>query len=137
MTYQFTFDQRHKYDSLDRGITIDATLQRGDNYITCEAKVDTGSQYCIFSREVGEFLGLEIETGLSARVGSVAGHITVYGPEVTLKTLGQVFHAVIYFAEIRNLPRNLLGREGWLRLLRIAIIDYDEEIYLSPYDEQT
>jgi hypothetical protein len=33
-----------------------------------------------------------------------------------------------------NLRRNLLGRQGWLRKLRIAVIDYDNLLYLSVYD---
>jgi hypothetical protein len=41
----------------------------------------------------------------------------------------------VYFSEIENLPRNLLGREGWLQLVRLAIIDYDEVLYISPYNE--
>jgi hypothetical protein len=32
-----------------------------------------------------------------------------------------------------NLPRNLLGRQGWLRNLKLAVIDYDNLLYLSSY----
>jgi hypothetical protein len=33
-----------------------------------------------------------------------------------------------------GVARDLLGRNGWLDRLRVAIIHYDREIYLSPYD---
>lgn len=124
-----------RYDSLDEGITIEATLQRGKNFVSCDAKIDTGSQFCVFSREIGEELGIEIENGLLKPMGSVTGYINTYGHEITLHTLGLTFHTLAYFSEVKNLPRNLLGRVGWLQLIRLAIIDYDQELYLSNYDE--
>ncbi len=59
-----------------------------------------------------------------------------YGHEVTLETLGIEFYTTVYFSEFKNLPRNLLGRQGWLRLVQLAIVDYDSEIYLSAYNER-
>jgi hypothetical protein len=32
-----------------------------------------------------------------------------------------------------NLPRNLLGQQGWLRNLKLAVIDYDNLLYLISY----
>ena len=48
---------------------------------------------------------------------------------------GLVFQSLIYFAKYPGLPRNLLGRIGWLRNLRLAVIDYDNMIYLNTYDD--
>lgn len=42
--------------------------------------------------------------------------------------------AVCLFAKYPGLPRNLLGRRGWLRNLRLGLIDYDNLLYLSAYD---
>ena len=91
----------------------------------------------IFSREIGEDLGIDIESGLPRELKTINGISTAYGHEVTLQTLGLTFYTVARFAKDTNLPRNLLGRQGWLRLVRLAVVDYDEELYLSPYDEQT
>jgi len=44
-------------------------------------------------------------------------------------------HLVSHGADFK-LGRNILGREGWLQLVRLAIIDYDEELYLSLYNDQ-
>lgn len=38
------------------------------------------------------------------------------------------------FAKYPGLQRNLLGRQGWLRNLRLGLIDYDNLLYLSAYD---
>ncbi len=136
MSFQFTFRKRQTYNPLEGGITIDALLKCGGRQYECRAKVDTGAEVCLFAREVGELLGLDIEQGLHKELRTLAGSLTAYGHEVTLETLGITFQSVVYFPENRHLRRNLLGREGWLRLVRLAIVDYDEEIYLSPYEEQ-
>jgi hypothetical protein len=31
---------------------------------------------------------------------------------------------------------DILGRQGWLRNLRLAVIDYDNLLYLNAYDAQ-
>jgi hypothetical protein len=54
---------------------------------------------------------------------------------VRLETLGLEFQTFVFFSAERRLPRNLLGRVGWLRLVRLALVDYDQELYLSLYDE--
>jgi hypothetical protein len=64
----------------------------------------------------------------------LGGAVVAFGHFVSLHTLGLEFDSVVYFAEEYNLPRNLLGRDGWLRKLRLAVVDYDAEIYLGPYD---
>jgi hypothetical protein len=42
----------------------------------------------------------------------------------------------VYFAKYPGLPRNILGRQGWLHNRRLAVIDYDNLLYLSAYDAQ-
>jgi hypothetical protein len=136
MPYQLNFALRQKYRSLESGITTEARLRRGDLLVITDVKIDTGAEVCLFSREIGEKLGIEIESGLPKRLGTLTGSFLSYGHEVRLETIGLDFQTVVYFSEVENLPRNFLGRQGWLQLLRLAIIDYDEELYLSLYDDQ-
>jgi len=135
MSFQLHFGIRHKYPSLATGITLDATLSRGPKRIECQAKVDTGAQCCLFEREIGEHLDLNIESGLRMEMGTLAGSLVAFGHEITLVTLGLTFETVGYFAESYDMQRNILGWQGWLQLVRLAIIDYDEELYLSPYSQ--
>ena len=58
------FDVVHEYSLFKIGITVDATLQNGDLSVDIDAKIDTGSTYCIFERHYGERLDLNIESGL-------------------------------------------------------------------------
>lgn len=135
MPYQLTFSIREPYDSRSAGITVETELWLGARSVVCRARIDTGAQVCLFRRELGELLGLEIESGQPRQLDTLAGPLTAFGHSVTLRTLGLEFDSIIYFAGTYNLPRNLLGREGWLQKLRLAVVDYDSEIYLSPYDE--
>ena len=136
MSFPLNFTQRYKYGSLETGITLDTILRYGGKEFQGKAKVDTGAQYCLFAREIGELLEIDVESGTQCDLGTLRGALTAFGHELTLGTLGFFFDTTVYFAKDERLPRNLLGRHGWLMLLRLAIIDYDEEIYLSRYDDQ-
>lgn len=134
MAFQLNFDIRHEYPSHESGITIETVLSRGEKRFLAEAKVDTGAHLCLFERQIGEYLEIEIESGVRKTMTTLAGSFTAFGHEVTLQTLGLTFQTFVYFAADYHIHRNILGRQGWLQLVRLAIIDYDNELYLSPYD---
>lgn len=136
MTYQLTFQLHHTYNTLASGIQIQAALKLGEEIVFTEAKVDPGAQVCLFRREHGEMLGLAIENGHRIVLDGIAGTLVAYGHSAPLHTLGLEFDSLVYFAEPFGLRRNLLGREGWLQKIRLAIVDYDSAIYLSPYQDQ-
>jgi hypothetical protein len=100
-----------------------------------EAKVDTGAEVCRFQRAIGEALETPIENGVKKRLETLTGVLTAFGHEVVLELLGLQLQTVVYFAESYEVRRNLLGRQGWLQLIRLGIVDYDNELYLSLYDE--
>lgn len=131
---QLNFIKEYRYpDHLD-GVTVPVLLSYGATSIRVEAKADLGSEVCLFTNEDGRRLGIAIELGIPKRLGSLAGPIEAFGHEVTFQTFEFVFHETVYFAKYPNLPRNILGRQGWLRKLRMAVIDYDNLLYLSEYD---
>jgi hypothetical protein len=135
MTHQLSFLIRETYSTTHTGVTIEVTLSLGGTAFVGYAKIDPRAQVCLFKREIGETLGLDIETGYRCELNTLAGSLTAYGHAVTLHTLGLEFDSLIYFAADYGLPRNLLGREGWLQNVRLAIVDYDATLYLSPYQE--
>jgi hypothetical protein len=71
--------------------------------------------------------------GRLQRFRTVAGSFAAYRHEVTVQTLGIEFSAVVFFAQDSAFNRNFLGRSGWLDRLRIAIVDYDRLLFVSPY----
>jgi hypothetical protein len=135
MPYELGFSRREQYSSLATGITLETTLRFGDLFINCDAKVDTGAEVCLFQRAIGEALDIPIENGVKKRLETLTGVLTAYGHEVVLELLGLKLQTVVYFAESDEVRRNLPGRQGWLQLIRLGIVDYDNELYLSLYDE--
>lgn len=135
MTDQLTFAKKYVYPDGDSGITLPVILFSGGQFCNASAKVDTGAEVCLFSRETAEELGLPVEDGTPLTLSSLGGPIDSFGHEVTIQTAGIAITGMVYFAKHPGLLRNLLGRQGWLRQLRIAIVDYDNLLYLSRYDE--
>lgn len=135
MAHQLNFKLRYRYQTTKDGISIPTVLTVGDRSIECDAKLDPGAQYCVFQRRLADALGLDLESGHFMRMGALVGEFTSYGHEVTLQTFDFVSDSMVYFAAEYDIPRNLLGRHGWLQMLRLGLIDYDETLYLSSYNE--
>lgn len=135
MEYQLNFEKFVNYDASESGITINTTLKFTDRSVSFPAKIDTGSSFCIFERKFGEALGLKIEDGLFQKVGTATGTFVVFGFRLALQVEDLEFDSMVYFAEDDNLQRNVLGRYGWLELIKIGLIDYEGKLYLSRYSE--
>ncbi len=132
MAFPVDYQRRATYESLASGITIEAILRYGNLETACEAKVDTGSQVCLFGRSFADALDIDVESGYREVFSTLAGGLVAYGHEVELETLGLRFQSYVYFAESYAVRRNLLGRQGWLQLVMLGLNDYSNELYLSP-----
>ena len=77
---------------------------------------------------------LSLEQGLPITLSGLGGSIEAFGHEIVLQTGDIAFHSVVYFAKDPGLAQNLLGRQGWLRNLRLAVNDYDSLLYVSAYE---
>ena len=135
MTFSIEFQKKEIYDSLETGITIDAILRYGNRERICPAKVDTGSEVCLFARILADSLEIDVESGYREKFSTLGGGIFAYAHQVELETLGLRFQSNVYFAESYALTRNLLGRRGWLQLVTLGLNDYKNELYLSPNEE--
>jgi hypothetical protein len=131
---QLDFTREYFYPDETDGITIPTYLSYGDQNIVVNAKFDTGAAYCLFRNEHAIDLGVPVEDGIYVVLDTLGGPLEAFGHEVVIQTCDIAFQSVVYFAKYPNLRRNLLGRQGWLRKLRMAIIDYDNLLYLSAYD---
>ncbi len=123
------------YDAGQPGITLDVALRAGGASVSCEAKIDTGSFWCVFAREVGERLGLDIEGGMRQVVGTVTGAFVVYLHEVSLSVADFELNALVGFAVDEGFRRNVLGRRGFLEQVLLGLNDYEGKLYLNRYDE--
>lgn len=137
MSWPITYTERYHYQSTLNGIEIPTTLKYGERAASMMAKVDTGARYCLFKREVGEQLGLKVDAGAPIVLESLGGPVEAFGHEVILQTLNLNFYSFVYFAKYPHLRRNILGSVGWLRNIRLGVVDYDEMVYLAPYAESS
>jgi len=60
--------------------------------------------------------------------------VEAFGHIVQLNTLGIEFESTVYFFANAGIRKNLPGRTGWLNRLRLGLVDYDQALYLAPYD---
>jgi len=127
------FDLAHKYSIYKEGISIETILQSGERSVVFEAKIDTGSTYCVFERGRGEALGLEIENGIPLQLGTATGNFRAFGHELTLTVLGIETVSTVYFAENDFFDRNVLGRIGWLDRVKLGLIEQEGKLFLSEY----
>ncbi|MEP7339317.1 MAG: hypothetical protein ABI977_16390 [Acidobacteriota bacterium] len=134
MSLYLPFEESFNYPDHNDGIVIPATLKSGPRIHITSAVVDCGGGVCLFSREVGDLLGLDIEQGEYKRLRTLTGGLDSFGHEVSVKALNIVLDSTIYFAREKGLPRNILGRQGWLRKLRFGLVEYDNLIYLGRHD---
>lgn len=134
MAFDLSFEKIIQYDPGRPGISVDVELKLGGLVVPVPAKVDTGSDSCIFSREIGERLGVQIESGEPQRFATATGVFLTYGHPVTLVTAGLEFDSTVYFAGDESFERNVLGRFGWLDRTIVGISDYDGKLYLKPYN---
>lgn len=133
--YRLDFEKLIEYDAGESGITINTTLKLSGKSVSFPAKVDTGSSFCIFERKYGEELGFEIEKGLFQRVGTATSTFVTHGFRIILQVEDFEFDSLVYFAEDENFNRNVLGRHGWLELVKIGLVDYEGKLYLSRYTD--
>ena len=135
MSYQLAFTELVNYDAGQPSITVPVTLSVGEARVDCDAKIDTGSSNCIFARNLGEELGLDIESGLRLLVGTVTGNFVAYLHEVNLSLASFEFSGLVGFAEDQEFRRNVLGRRGFIEQMTLGLVDYEGKLYLGRYDE--
>lgn len=139
MTHKLNFKYLYQYKNTEKGIVFPIELVQGENRVVLTARLDTGASHCIFQRGFGEALGLEIESGIREDFSTVTGNFVAYGHEVSLVMLNfpELFiETTVYFAADYNFRRDVVGRQGWLDRLKIALIDYDAKLFLTKYDDE-
>ncbi|MCI0663335.1 MAG: aspartyl protease family protein [Acidobacteria bacterium] len=134
MPYNLDFEIKHRYPDQEPGITIPVFLTYGSKTEKILAKLDTGADFCVFTYELALLLGVPVTSGPKKIFDTSGGLVETYGHEVTIKSFDFEHTAFVYFAVTSGHRRNLLGRQGWLRNFQLGIIDYENALYLSPYN---
>ncbi|MGI8469420.1 MAG: aspartyl protease family protein [Pyrinomonadaceae bacterium] len=130
-----SFDEIHFYDTLKVGITVSVILFSGDESVDFEAKIDTGSSFCVFERKQAERLNLNVESGELLRISTATGGFDAYGHEFAVMVMGIETYSKVYFAKEESFTRNVLGRQGFVDCLKLGLVDYEGKLLLSAYGE--
>jgi hypothetical protein len=132
MSYSFNFPIKHVYPDHEAGISVAVFLTYGERTEKVSAKLDTGADFCVFTRDVAVQLDVPLETGLKKPFDTSGGLLEAYGHEVSIKSFGHEHTAFVFFAGDPGHRRNILGRSGWIRNFGIALFDYESVLYLRP-----
>jgi hypothetical protein len=135
MAHSLRFALTHSYNTSLTGIQVPVIIRSGPEATEFYAGVDTGASLCVFERQHGEKIHLDIERGTPLEISTVAGSFLTYAHEVALIVLGIETITTAYFAADENFSRNVLGRQGWLDRVRLGLVDHDSKLYLSAYND--
>lgn len=100
------------------------------------AAIDTGAAYCLFESGLAGQLGLDLAAGIPMRFRTANSSFDAFGHNIEIEVLGVHTQAIVYFFANPAITRNVLGRTGWLDRVRLGLVDYDRQLYLSAYDDE-
>ena len=102
------------------------------------ALIDSGADFCIFDAHIGEYLGIDIESGDKEIFGGIqeAPSSVAYFHKIILTVGDWEYKTVVGFSyEIARHGYGILGQHGFFNLFEI-IFDYSGgEIKLIPKEE--
>ena len=133
--HTLTFEKQIKYSDHQKGIGLNVVLIADEtNPVSAIAKLDTKSEFCLFQRKYAELLDLEIEGGTENPMRTINSSFKTFGHEVKILFSDFELSTTIYFPEF-EIPRSVVGRTGFLDMLKIGLIEYEQLFYFSLYNE--
>jgi hypothetical protein len=131
--WSLSFLERIDYTRYDE-ITVEIGLGAEAAFVTVYAKLDSGNKFCVLQPRYASLLGFDLESGIHERIRTATGSFPAYGHKVTLHVGDLQWDTTIYFAEPEDFPVNVVGRTGFLDHLQIGLVDYEQLLYLGPYE---
>ena len=106
---------------------IPISIIRGEERVRYLAIIDSGADLCIFHAEIGELVGLVVESGKLLRFNGISGQqLTAYFHDIKIEVGGYEFDCCAGFSrDISNLPYGLLGQLGFFNLFNV-LFDYNK-----------
>lgn len=99
------------------------------------ALIDSGADFCIFDAEVGEYIGINIKSGLKEVFGGVQevdGSVAFFH-EITLSVGGHNAQALVGFSyDIAKHGYGLLGQKGFFDIFIVKFDLIEKQIEIKP-----
>jgi len=90
-------------------------------WVIFDAYVDSGASYSVFTEEIGEILGIDVEKGNKIHITVGDGSfITVYLHNVDVKIGNEEFNATIGFSKHLGIGFNILGRKDFFERFKVC-----------------
>ncbi len=103
----------------------------GDKRLDYAALIDSGADFCIFHGEIGEYLGLDIPSGIPETFGGVqdAAVAKAFIHEVTVNVGGWNYKINIGFSyDVAKYGYGILGQRGFFDIFVVKFALAKEEI---------
>ncbi len=102
--------------------------------IRYEVLVDSGADFCIFDAQIGEILGIDIESGKREIVGGITGVVENYYTHPVSLAVGdyQYKTEVGFLPNIAELGYGVVGQVGFFDEFVVKFDFSDKEIELVP-----
>ncbi|MFA5936369.1 MAG: retropepsin-like aspartic protease [Candidatus Paceibacterota bacterium] len=114
---------------------IEIKLKSNSNVLRYEVLVDSGADFCIFSSEAGEALGIDVKKGKVREVFGVGGKASLYYlHKVNIEVGGWTYEIEAGFMPDvagRVMPYGLVGQKGFFNNFIVKFDLLKEEIDLK------
>ncbi len=113
---------------------IPIKILKADVTLQYAALIDSGADFCIFDAGLGEYLGLNIKSGIEVQFGGIQslGGAKAYIHKVTLEIGGHEFITEIGFSyDISKNGYGILGQKGFFNKFIVKFDLIKEEIEIK------
>lgn len=128
---------KFKYKKYGPGVlrpVIPIEIYYQDRSISYEVLVDSGADFCIFDSQIGEILGINLESGEKRVVAGITGVKESYYVHLVTIMVGGWPHDVKvgFLPNIARLGYGVVGQKGFFDIFTVKFDLLKEEIELKP-----
>lgn len=110
---------------------IPFVLKSENTFIFYQALIDSGADYCIFSTEVAEVLGIKLSPRKKVSLKGIGkGKLYGHWEEIEIGVGSVHYKTKAIFAEISEFGHGILGQQGFFDMFTITFDLIREEIML-------
>lgn len=110
---------------------IPVTVIIGSYEVATDALVDSGANISVFRQEIGECLGLEIESGEETLLQGLGGRVIGYIHEVTMRVEQVSFSCKVVLSRELTVGVNILGRQDFFESFKVTFDERNKEVILE------
>lgn len=114
---------------------IPIKISKSDTILQYSVLIDSGADFCIFDAGIGEYLGLNIKSGIEVQFGGIQsfGGAKAYIHKVDLEIGGHQFKIETGFSyDISKNGYGILGQKGFFNLFSVRFDLQKEDIEIKP-----